>query len=191
MTLCQNVHTHLLLNSKVDNGRLWRNLRRVMGVWHLGGYVEPKLWIVLHLPITQLQQQPATWVTHLGSDLPQRNLTASIWICEKKSLFVCVWVRLSDLSEKQTCWGLGSERAPAPPGRSAAKRDSQTGWHPPAPAGSLAFESLFPSAPAGVAGETRQNTRSSLKSVQNSKFIFIQPKETFQFEMIGRNNEVI
>lgn len=54
-------HSDLLLDSEVDYDGLCGNLWCVVGVRQLGGYVETELWTVLHLLITQLQQQPATW----------------------------------------------------------------------------------------------------------------------------------
>lgn len=56
-----NTRTDLLLDSEVDYGGLCTNLRCVVGVGQLGGDVETELWTVLHLFITQLQQQPAAW----------------------------------------------------------------------------------------------------------------------------------
>lgn len=66
MLTSKDMHTYsdLLLDSEVDYGGLCRSLWCVVGVRQLGGDVETKLWIVLHLLITQLQQQPAAWKEH-------------------------------------------------------------------------------------------------------------------------------
>lgn len=53
------MHAHLLLNSKVYYSGHCRNLWGVVGVRQLGGDIEAELSTVLHLLITQLQQQPA------------------------------------------------------------------------------------------------------------------------------------
>lgn len=56
-----DMNTDLLLDGEVDYGGLCTNLRCVMRVGQLGGDVETELRAVLHLFISQLQQQPATW----------------------------------------------------------------------------------------------------------------------------------
>lgn len=85
-----------------------------------------------------------------------KTLTVGNSICELVYiLYVCFE---SDLSVLWTCLELGRETDPNPPVYFAAEQVSQTGWRSPAPAGSLAFESLSPSDPARLDTQVHRRT---------------------------------